>query len=103
RGDVDARLLAWLQAHLPVQVLLALVFALLAGLLAIWLANIYRGWRADADDEERSSLWSWRLFWQQLRQALLGLGQSLRPAGSGRRATTHRAEPQPGSIRQLYA
>ncbi len=97
----DATILAWLQRHLPVPVLLALVFSMLIALVAIWLAGRYRG-RISGDDEERSSVWSWALFWSQLRQMLRGIRRSF----GGRPIAASPAEPQPplvaSSIRQLY-
>ncbi|HEX6513098.1 MAG TPA: DUF4129 domain-containing protein, partial [Chloroflexota bacterium] len=102
--DLDARLLAWLQVHLPIQVLLVLVFLMMAVLLAAWLAYRYRAWRSRADDEERTSLWSWALLWQQLRDALRGMRRALASRTPSRR-NAHAAFPwtDVSSIRQLYA
>jgi hypothetical protein len=99
--NVDATLLAWLQAHLPLEVVLALAAAILLGLLAIWLALKYRSWVSGADDEERTSLWSWRLFWSQLRQMLNGIRRFRAGTPTGALAD-ERPAPLLSSIRQLY-
>jgi len=101
--NIDARLLAWLRVHLPVEVVVAIVGAMLFVLLAIWLACRFVARDPGADDEKRTSLWSWRLFLRQLRQALRGLRRSLR----SQRPLQPAAEPGPAllpnSVRQLYA
>ena len=100
--DVDPIILAWLQKHIPLPVLLALVLGLIMALLGVWLAARYRAWSHE-EDEERSSVWSWRLFWSQIRQALRGMRGALR--GHSGMSTAPRPEPEPvvSSIRQLYA
>lgn len=100
--NLDQIILAWLQQHLPVPVLLALLLSMFAVLLSVWLAMRLRMWRNEAEEEERSSIWSWRLFWSQIRQ-MLG---HLRPTfgtGSAARSRGPQALPQVSSIRQLYA
>ncbi len=100
--DVDPIILAWLQKHIPLPVLLALVLGLIMALLGVWLAARYRAWSHE-EDEERSSVWSWRLFWSQIRQALRGMRGALR--GRSGMSTAPRPEPEPvvSSIRQLYS
>ena len=101
--NIDSRLLAWLRVHLPIEWVVAIVGAMLFALLAIWLACRLVARDPGADEEERSSLWSWRLFLAQLRRALLGLRGSLR----GRAAALSPAISPPAAVsstpRQLYA
>ena len=101
-SNLDARILAGLRVHLRVEWLLAVTGSMRFALLAIWLACRFVKRDPGADDEERSSLWSWRLFLSQLRQALRGLRRSLRPSGARAPAGAHEAPP-PSSVRQLYA
>jgi hypothetical protein len=102
-GDLDARLLAWLRVHIPVEFVLALSSAIILALIGIWLALKYRSWVSGADDEERTSLWSWRLFLAQLREALRGLRRSFAGGHGQASAAVAPEPPQLSSIRQLYA
>src|SRR5205085_399818 len=72
-SDIDARLLAWLRAHIPIEVVLALMGGILMVLVAVWLAMRIIARDPGADDEERLSLWSWRGFLNQLARWLHGL------------------------------
>lgn len=101
-GSFDLKLLDWLQVHIPVPVLLAILSVLMMTLLAVWLALRYRRRGSEADDEERTSLWSWRLFWQQLRRALRGVRLPLRTAAPTLQPAAF-PEPPLSSVRQLYA
>ncbi len=101
--NVYAQLLAWLQAHLPLPVLVALVLAMIGTLVAIWLAMRYRGWRNPAEDEEHSSVWSWRLFLSQLQQLLRAFRRPLGRASGDQQSPEGEAARPASSIRQLYA
>lgn len=101
--NLDQIILAWLQQHLPVPVLLALLLSMFAVLLSVWLAMRLRMWRNEAEEEERSSIWSWRLFWSQLRQVLSHLRPTFGNGASNARSHGPEASPQVSSIRQLYA
>jgi hypothetical protein len=103
-SDIDARILAWLRAHIPIEVVLALMGGILMVLVAAWLAMRIVNRDPGADDEERTTLWSWRGFLLQLARWLRGLRGAARSGG-----TDDAAEETPGpppaidSIRQLYA
>ncbi|HLG70089.1 MAG TPA: DUF4129 domain-containing protein [Chloroflexota bacterium] len=102
-SDLDARILAWLRTHIPIEVVLALTGAILMVLVATWLALRIVARDPGADDEERTSLWSWRGFLLQLARWLRGL-RGLRPAHLSL-ATVGTPPPAPvqDSVRQLYA
>ncbi|GEM_PF-2740589 len=102
----DLPLLQWLQDHLPLQYVLALAGGVVVVLLAWWLTYRFRGMLAEGPaDEERTSLWSWRLFWQQLRAAVAGMRLSLPSPGSVHPARGSAVDARPAlhSVRQLYA
>lgn len=100
--NLDAVILAWLQQHLPVPVLLALLLAMFAVMLSVWLAMRLRMWRTEAEDEERSSVWSWRLFLSQIRQMLRRIQPTFRATAAAGRLSQHAPEPPASTIRQLY-
>jgi hypothetical protein len=100
--NVDAIILAWLQKHLPVPVLLALLLVMFAIMLSVWLAMRFRMWRTEAEDEERTSVWSWRLFLSQLRQLLRQIRPSFRAAAAAGRLARQAPEPPISTARQLY-
>jgi hypothetical protein len=101
--NLDAIILAWLQQHLPVPVLLALLLAMFAVMLSVWLAMRLRMWRTDAEDEERSSVWSWRLFWSQVRRMLRHFRPSFRASARSARPQAAALRPPASSIRRFYA
>ncbi|MBV8083820.1 MAG: DUF4129 domain-containing protein [Chloroflexi bacterium] len=101
-GSVDFRLLEWLQVHIPPQVLIAILSVLMMVLLGVWLAIRYRARGSGADDEERSSLWSWRLFWAQLRNALRGVRLPSHAAAVAASSGAVEPEQPASSVRQLY-
>ncbi|HJU15101.1 MAG TPA: DUF4129 domain-containing protein [Stellaceae bacterium] len=106
------------------QIVLLFVYALLLGLMAAGLASLFlrvllylRGLfrrgraardRADRVEEERSSLWSWQLFRNQVRGVWAALFGRVRNgyealAGRARAAVADRTgEPDPADIREIY-
>jgi hypothetical protein len=102
--DLDPRLLAWLRVHLPIEVVLALVGSILIVLVAVWLACRFIARDPGADEEERSSLWSWRLLVEQLRRLLRSLRHTFRPGSAAPRDAEISTHTETRStIRHLYA
>lgn len=107
---------AWNRADQPNPFFLYVVLCAVLGLTAAGLAFLYlrflfRGSAGDGTDmieEERTSLWSWQLFRDQLRglwAALFGHFQNGRQvlAGWSMTARASRAgEPDPADIREIY-
>jgi hypothetical protein len=85
-------------------------FVLLLLLLALggWVLLRYRRWDAGAaEDEERTSVWSWRLLWDALRHLPGNVLAGLRPRRRARRPGDRSGaapgdSPAPTSLRGLY-
>lgn len=102
-SDIDARLLAWLRTHLPIEVVVALAGGILMALVAVWLAMRIAARDPGADDEERMSLWSWRGIWQQLLRWLSGVRRAFLSARPAAAASAKAEISVPlSSVRQLY-
>jgi hypothetical protein len=98
----------WRLPSLSLSLPIGLVVLVLIAALAIWGLLRYRRLDASsADDEERTSVWSWPLLWRDLRALLGRLLDGLRPrrrAGRqpGAGAAPAADEPAPASLRGIY-
>ncbi|HYW27219.1 MAG TPA: DUF4129 domain-containing protein [Terriglobales bacterium] len=92
----------------PFDVPVGFVLLLLLVALGGWVLLRYRRWDAgQAEDEERTSVWSWRLLWDGLRRLPGQVVAGLRRRRGARRQASRSAaalpgQPAPTSLRSLY-